>query len=115
MTALIALLGGVRATVFASALLAALAWGSVQTHRLGNAQEVAESAEKRATEAEIRIDGFQALLVRAKAEADRTIAEFNAQAHAGEVSWTGSEEAADRVRGVLLDTQASEDAGRGGK
>src|SRR3546814_3098521 len=39
MTALSALLGGVRATVFASALLAALAWGSVQTHRLGNAQE----------------------------------------------------------------------------
>src|SRR3546814_4025850 len=98
MTALIALLGGVRATVFASALLAALAWGSVQTHRLGNAQEDAESAEKRATEAEIRIDGFQALLVRVNAEADRQLAESKAQALAGEVAVTRAEERTEERR-----------------
>src|SRR3546814_8229228 len=67
-------------------------WGSVQTHRLGNAQEDAESAEKRATEAEIRIDGFQALLVRVNAEADRQIAESKAQALAGEVAVTRAED-----------------------
>src|SRR3546814_12076155 len=99
MTALIALLGGVRATVFASALLAALAWGSVQTHRLGNAQEDAESAEKRAPEAELRTHGFQGLLVRVHAEADRQVAESNAQALPGEAGGPRPEEAADRALG----------------
>src|SRR3546814_12655324 len=79
-TALIALLGGVRATVFAGLMLAALGWAGVQSYRLGHAPEDAATSARAPADPALRIEGFRALLVSVNAEAARQISEAKARA-----------------------------------
>lgn len=112
MTALLALLGGVRATVFAGLLLVALGWGGVQTWRLGEAQDEAGKAAARATVAEYRIDGFRAMLVNVNAEADEQIAKAKERARAGEAAAVQAQEDADRLASRLMDARAQIEAAK---
>src|SRR3546814_10158778 len=104
-TALIALLGGVRATVFAGLMLAALGWAGVQSYRLGNAQEDAAKSARAAADAALRIEGFRALLVNVNAEADRQIAEAKARAAEGEQAAAEAEAEAARLQARLTDAK----------
>lgn len=105
MTALIALLGGVRGTAFAALALAALAWGGIQSARLDSWQDRAAAAALRADAAEVRIDGFRALLVSVNAEADRQIAEAKARTLAGAQAAAEAEAEAAKLQERLTDAQ----------
>lgn len=105
MTALIALLGGVRATVFASLLLAALAATGIQSHRLGNAQEARDDAQARLAVANERIEGFRGLLVQVNAAADEQLAKAKAKADAGAAAAAQARAEADRLAAALTDAQ----------
>src|SRR3546814_219361 len=103
-TALIALLGGVRATVFAGLMLE-LGWAGVQSYRLGNAQEDAAKSARAAADAALRIEGFRALLVNVNAEADRQIAEPKARAAEGEQPAAEADAEAARLQARTPDAQ----------
>ena len=84
MTALVALLGGVRATVFAGLLLAMIGWAGVQSARLKAAHRAAGAAQADLTVANARIDGFRALLGEVNAVADAEVEKAKAKAADGE-------------------------------
>jgi len=112
MTALIAMLGGVRATVFAAVALAALAWGGIQTARIDGWQNKAGEATAKLATANDRIDGFRALLVDVNAESDRQIAEAKARADKGREAAAAARIEADRLAVRLADTRVALEAAK---
>lgn len=105
MTALVALLGGVRATVFAGLLLVALAWGGWQAHAADNARDEAKAALASLDAANQRVSGYRALLADINAVADHEIVEAQKRAAAGESAAAEAREKAKKLAGQLAVTE----------
>lgn len=75
MSAIVAMLGGVRATAFALALVFALGWAGVQTYRLGNAQDTVDHlrADK------IALKANEKVLTESNGSKDATISTLQAE------------------------------------
>lgn len=112
MTWLVALLGGVRASVFAGLLLTALAWGAVQAHRVGTWQDKAADVATKLATANDRIEGFRLLLVQVNAAADQQVAQAKAQIEAGNAQAARVAEDAARLASTLKDTKSRLEAAK---
>jgi uncharacterized coiled-coil DUF342 family protein len=100
-TALVALLGGVRATVFAGLLAVALGWGGWQANAAGNARKEADNARAELDAANQRVSGYRALLADVNDTADAEIAEAKRQAIAGKKAADEAREKAKTLAGQL--------------
>lgn len=109
MTALVALLGGFRATGFACLLLIVSGWfavhAKVQAHRVASAQEQEAALRTQLAAADDRVEAFRMLLGQVNAEADRQIAEAKKQANAGALAASTAKAEADRLAARLASTQ----------
>lgn len=97
--ALVALLGGIRGTVFAGiALLLAIALG-VQTARVGASQRAEQKAKDNlATYSALVIEATQ----KAKAAADRALVEYKALSAQAESSYQAGRESADQHQATVV-------------
>lgn len=86
MSALVALLGGVRGTLFATLAVALLAYAVVQSVRLRHAQDEIRVLAAQLSEASTRIAGCAQAMQVVNAQADEEIAKAHEQARAGEAA-----------------------------
>lgn len=112
MTALVALLGGWRATGFAVLLLGALLWTWVEAGRADHARAQAVRLQTEVDTANDRIAAFRMLLGQVNAAADQQIVDAKAQATAGKEAAEKAKAEAERLAGKLATTQARLEAAK---